>query len=338
MNQAEAPVGEALEEILGLGPELQGKLLLSLLLVLAVWGLRWLLLRVVGGKVQEPRARYQWSKGSGYAAFLVALLFLGYIWFEAVRAMGTFLGLLTAGLAIALRDLVANMAGWAFIILRHPFTVGDRVQVGEHRGDVVDIRLFQFTILEVGNWVRADQSTGRIIHIPNSRIFSDPLANYTAEFPFVWHEIPVLVTFESDWKRAKEIVHRTVQTHAGPVVREASDEIRQASRKLLIFYSTLTPTVYTSVEDSGVLLTARFICHVRRRRGLAQAIWEDILDGFAGEKAVDLAYPTRRLYSNLFEGKEGARAELPERLGDLSGRASGDPSEHASGDPSRRTE
>ena len=296
---------------IGIAPDLQVKVLLSVVAVAALWLVRRLVLRVANRRIEDPRARYQWSKSSGYLAFIVGLLLLGQIWLEAIRNIGTFLGLLSAGLAIALRDLVANTAGWAFILLRQPFTVGDRIQVGEHRGDVVDIRLFQFTLLEIGGWVDADQSTGRVIHVPNAKIFSDSLANYTAEFPYIWHEIPVLVTFESDWRRAKEILRRVVEEQADSVVEEAKAAVHQASRKFLIFYRLLTPTVYTSVEDSGVLLTMRFICPVRERRGLSERIWEAVLAAFAQEDGIDLAYPTRRLYANLLEGKEGARAELP---------------------------
>jgi small-conductance mechanosensitive channel len=306
---------EGLGQVLDLGAELQGKVLLTLGAALAIWAIRWIVLRMVAGRIEEPRIRYQWAKGSGYVAFVVFLAVVTQIWIAAIRDMGTFLGLLTAGLAIALRDLVANMAGWAFILLRHPLRVGDRVQIGEHRGDVVDVRLFQFSLLEIGNWVGADQSTGRIIHVPNAMVFSDALANYTAEFPFVWHEIPVLVTFESDWRRAKELLLDIVRREAGVVVQDANRKVREASRRLFIHYGTLTPTVYTSVEDSGVLLTLRFICPVRQRRGISQAIWEGILDAFAGEDGIDLAYPTRRIYTNLLEGKEGARADLPGPLG-----------------------
>jgi len=315
--QAPAPaavasrLSEMVHAMVGIAPDLQVKVLLSAVTIVALWLVRRLVLRVANRKIEDPRARYQWSKSSGYAAFIIGLLLLGQIWLEAVRNLGTFLGLLSAGLAIALRDLVANMAGWAFILLRHPFTVGDRIQVGEHRGDVVDIRLFQFTLLEIGGWVQADQSTGRVIHVPNAKIFSDSLANYTAEFPYIWHEIPVLVTFESDWRRAKEILREVVEEQAGSVVEEAKAAVHRASRKFLIFYRLLTPTVYTSVEDSGVLLTMRFICPVRERRGLSQRIWEAVLAAFAEEDGIDFAYPTQRLYTNLLEGKKGARAELP---------------------------
>ena len=234
-------LSQMVHSFVGIAPGLQVKVLLSVVAVASLWLVRRLVLRVASRRIDDPRARYQWSKSSGYAAFLLAVLLLGQIWLEAVKNLGTFLGLLSAGLAIALRDLVANTAGWAFILLRHPFTVGDRIQVGEHRGDVVDIRLFQFTLLEIGGWVDADQSTGRVIHVPNAKIFSESLANYTAEFPYIWHELPVLVTFESDWRRAKQILLRVVQEEAGSVVEEAKAAVHRASRKFLIFYRLLTP-------------------------------------------------------------------------------------------------
>lgn len=310
---------EGLRQALELAADAQESILLSLLVIILVWGIRWIVLRLVTQRIDEPRVRYQWGKGSGYVAFVLILVLLSQIWVEALRDMGTFLGLLTAGLAIALRDLVSNMAGWAFILFRHPFRVGDRVQVGENAGDVVDIRLFQFSLLEIGNWVGADQSTGRIIHVPNARVFSHPVANYTAEFPFVWHEIPVLITFESDWKKARELLMEVVARETADVVETARSAVKKASRKLYIHYGTLTPTVYTSADASGVLLTLRFISPVRRRRGLHQVIWEGILEAFANEDGIDLAYPTQRVYTNLLEGKPGARADLP----DLPGRGMG---------------
>jgi small-conductance mechanosensitive channel len=225
--------------------------------------------------------------------------------------VGTFLGLLSAGVAIALKDIVASFAAWIFILWRRPFQLGDRIQLGTRAGDVVDLRLFQFTILEIGNWVHADQSTGRVIHLPNSLIFTEPLANYTAQFDFIWNEVPVLVTFESDWKKAKDLLQAIVDEKAGGVVAEAQRAMKTASRKFLIHFRTLTPKVYTSVEDSGVLLTLRFICRARQRRGISEEMWEAILEAFGREEGIDFAYPTTRMYHNLLEGKTEARAPLP---------------------------
>jgi len=298
-----------------LGDDAVRKIVLSLATVLVLLVARRLVLRYVDHRFDDARTRYQWSKTSAYVAFLIGILAVSQIWLEALRQVGTFLGLLSAGLAIALRDVVANLAGWSFILWRRPFELGDRIQIGDTRGDVVDLRIFQFTLLEIGNWVAAEQSTGRVVHVPNSRVLTEPVANYTVEFPFIWNEMRVLVTFESDWRKAKRILLEVVDAVAGDVVEEARSAVKRASRKYLIHYQYVTPIVYTSVEDSGVLLTLRYICGARSRRGTEEGIWERILEAFAAEDDLDFAYPTRRIYHNVLEGKEGARAEPPTWLG-----------------------
>lgn len=297
-------------------------LVVSVLAVLIVVMIRRLVLRIVEGRVEDVRLRYRWAKGSAYASFVVVAVVVLAVWLEALSHLGTFLGLLSAGLAIALKEPVSDLAGWIFIVWRRPFELGDRVQVGKDAGDVVDIRLFQFSILEIGNWVGADQSSGRIVHIPNARVFTEPVANYTAQFEYLWNEIAVLVTFESDWRKAKGILLDVAAKHGSGASEEAARAMRRASRKFLIFYQKLTPVVYTSVKDSGVLLTLRYLCRPRQRRGTAEVIWEAVLDAFHDEPDIDFAYPTTRAYFNPVEGKEGARAPLgPFVPGEEGGRA-----------------
>jgi small-conductance mechanosensitive channel len=296
-----------------------------------VYGLRRIILRIVERRVEDPRALYQWSKSSSYVALLLSLLVVGTIWVEGLRELGTFLGLLSAGVAIALKDVVASFAGWVFILWRRPFQLGDRIQIGERAGDVVDIRPFQFTLLEIGNWVAADQSTGRVVHVPNAHVFNESLANYTAQFGFIWNEVPVLITFESDWERAKGILEKILDERMRGPVAEAQKAIKTASKKFLIYFPILTPKVYTSVVDSGVLLTLRFICRVRERRGTDEELWEAILTAFGEAEDIDFAYPTTRMYHNILEGKEEARAGLPPgfvRPGDGKGRGEDPPPPH----------
>ena len=149
--------------------------------------------------------------------------------------MATYLGLVSAGIAIALKDPLVNLTAWIFIIIRQPLKIGDRIQMGEITGDVIDIRLFQFSVMEIGNWVDADQSTGRIIHVPNGSIFTKPQANFTAGFEYIWNEIPVLVTFESDWKKAKKILSEIVEKHAVNLSREAEKQIKEAAKRFLMW-------------------------------------------------------------------------------------------------------
>ncbi len=298
-----------LDDTLGLEPETQAKLLLSLVIVLTLWILRRLLVRVVYRRTEDLKIRYRWTKSLKYATALIGILSVGRVWYHGISSIATFLGLLSAGLAIAFKDILVDMAGWLFILWRRPFEVGDRIQIGEQRGDVIDLRIFQFTLLEIGNWVDAEQSTGRVIHVPNGQVFTASLANYTQGFQYIWNEIPVLVTFESDWEAAKSLLTDIAAEHAAPLSTSAAAEVRHAAEKYMIFYRNLTPTVYTTVKDCGVLLTIRYLCNARQRRGTEQTIWEAILRAFAARSDVDFAYPTQRFYDNAREGKSVPRQE-----------------------------
>ncbi len=266
-------------------------------ILLFLWAARPLVLRLVWRKTDNARTRYEWRRISGYIAATLGVLLVGRIWLKDFESLAVYAGLFSAGLAIALKDVVANAAAWVFIVSRRPFTVGDRIQIGEYSGDVIDIRFFQFSLMEVGNWVDADQSTGRVLHIPNGMLLSAPLANYSRGFRYIWNEIPVLVTFESNWRKAKEILQEVATAHDDQRSKRAEKTVKEASKRFMISYSTFTPTVYTAVKDSGVLLTVRYLCKPRQRRGTEEAIWEDVLDRFAAAADIDFAYPTQRFYN-----------------------------------------
>jgi small-conductance mechanosensitive channel len=174
--------------------------------------------------------------------------------------------------------------------------VGDRIEIDGFKGDVVDIRLFRFSLMEVGGWVGADQSTGRLVHVPNGLVFTKELANYTEGFPYIWHEIPVLITFESDWKLAEQLMLQVLRDQAPDIEGAAGTTIRATARRYSIRVGTLTPTVYLTVRDSGVQLTARFLVEVRTRRGREDRIWRAILEAFAEQPTIELAYPTVRTF------------------------------------------
>ena len=297
-----------LQTRLGLSPELEARLLGTLVTVMGLWLLHRLALALVYRRVRDPWIRYRWRKSSTYALLATGIVIVGRMWFAGVQALATFLGLVGAGLAIALKDPVSNLAGWAFIMWRRPFEVGDRVQVGPHAGDVIDLGLFQFTLNEIGVWVDADQSSGRIIHIPNGQVFTEPIANYDKGFKYIWNEVPVLVTFESDWRKAKQILTKIAVQHAQHLTAGAEQELLTASRQYVINYTKLTPIVYTKVVQTGaVQLTIRYLIEPRKRRGTEHAIWEDVLTEFARCPDIELAYQTTRSFKRTDEGKEALR-------------------------------
>ncbi len=284
------------------------QIILTIVVILCLILGRWLVLRAVSSQTDDVRLRYKWGKGTTYVSVGIGLPLILMIWIAEVGSIGTFLGLLSAGLAVALSDLLINIAGWIFIISKRPFTVGDRIEVDGSAGDVIDISLFQFSMLEIGNWVDADQSTGRIIHAPNRFAFNKLLANYTQSFGFIWNEAHVLITFESDWKKMKRILLEISDEHVDTLSDRAQKSVRESASRYMIFYRNLTPVVYTSVKDSGVQLTLRYLCEPRKRRGVETRVWEAVLEAIQGEPNIELAYPTWRVF-HQGEGDRDARQD-----------------------------
>lgn len=290
-------IREYLSFSVGINIETQHKIVVSLVLILLLWIIRMTVLRIVWRQTKNVKTRYQWKRSLSLLTPFVGIILIGAVWLPAFKQFGAFLGLFSAGLAIALKDPLTNLAGWFFITFRKPFIVGDRIQIGEHAGDVIDIRIFQFTILEIGNWVDADQSTGRLIHLPNGKVFLEPQANYSTGFDYIWNEIPVRLTFESNWEKAKTILLDVVTNHAEYLSKTAENDIFEASKNYMVYYKHLTPIVYTKVQKYGVRLTIRYLCNPRQRRGTESAIWEDVLQRFKNQNDIQFAYPTTRFYS-----------------------------------------
>jgi small-conductance mechanosensitive channel len=303
------------EETTNLTSETQWKIIISFLIVLGLFLLRVLAIRLAFKRIDDEnvKARYHWKRGIKNTYYVLVVLIITMVWLERISSVATFLGLFSAGLAIALKDPLVNFAGWMFIIIRKPLNLGDRIEIGEYSGDVIDIRFFQFTINEINNWVDADQSTGRIIHIPNGYVFMHPQASYNQGFSYIWNEIAIMVTFESNWKRAKEILEAIVKEHGEQFSFSARKKLIEASKQFMIFYRTLTPIVYISVKDSGVQLTMRYLIDPRKRRSSEHKIWTDVLDAFAAADGIDFAYPTQRVFFNPREGKEGTFDNNPRK-------------------------
>jgi len=255
---------------------------------------------------------YVWRKIISYSIAVLMVLSVGAIWLYGIKNLATFLGLLVAGLIVALQEPLVNIAGWLFILARHPITLGDRVEINNIKGDVIDLGPLYFSMIEVGHWVDADQSTGRIIHIPNRTVFSHAIANYTQQFPYIWDELPILITFESNWEKAKKILEEIVAESAQIITEKEEQQLKTLDARYYIKLGKLTPIVYTSISDSGVLLTVRYLTPVRQRRTMEEDVWESILRSFKQEEDIAFAYPTQRVFYNPREGKtrmRGAKAE-----------------------------
>lgn len=272
---------------------------LGIVVSLAVYFLlRFTLARGLKQSIKDDTLRFRVLRGTkfGLNALLLITLFqlvAGDSWSTA-----SFLGLLSAGIAFVFREPILNLAGWLFIITRKPFSLGDRVQIDNGQaGDVIDIGLSDFSVLEIGNWVDADQSTGRVLHLPNSYVFTKTIANYHQGFPYLWHEIAVELTFDSDWERGLEILQEIANTETEVTRKEQAEVIEglAAQDQYLIRFRHLTPIVYLKKSTYALVLTVRYCCDPRTRRSTEMGLWKCILKAIAEEPGLTLAYPTQTL-------------------------------------------
>lgn len=274
----------------------QALLIETLFLAIILFGTVKIAVWLVERRTNDVNTYHGWRRTIRYFGLIFFTVLLFRIWIREVGSLATYFGLLSAGLAFALSDLLGNIAGWFFIIGRRPFTLGDRIEIDRDTGDVVDIRLFEFTIMEVRRWIKADQSTGRLVHIPNRRVFTASIANYTEAIPYIWDELTVYLTLESDWDLAKQLLEEIMHRHVDAVVEPATAETHRLGEKIAVKLGKMTPIIYTAVGERGIELTMRYLCRPRQRRSIQSAMWEDILHTLTPLPDVQIAYPVQRIY------------------------------------------
>ena len=246
-------------------------------------------------QVRDIKARHVFRKNVLYAINIIVILLVFFIWIQSINSITIFLGVAGAGIALALQEVILCIAGWVLIVVRHPYETGDRIEIKGVKGDVIDIRLFQTSLLEIGNWVDADQSTGRIVNIPNSFVFKKETFNYSRGFEFIWNEIPILITFESDWMRAKEVMVARAEKLVEGMEGKVRRKINAMRNRYMIYYGKVTPIVYVNIKDSGVELTLRYLTEAKQRRFTQDQLCQNILEDFEKEEKIDFAYPTYRI-------------------------------------------
>jgi len=271
------------------------KIFASILAILVVYLLSRILSRLFAKWIHKADVLYSARKRLAYVSTIVGVVFVVGIWTEFLTGLTTFLGIIGAGIALALKDPLTSVAGWLYLTISRVYSLGDRIEIDGLKGDVVDIGVFQTTLLEVNGWVEGEQSTGRLATIPHNWLFFKKLYNYTTGFKYIWTEISVAVTFESDWKEAQRLITGIIDGISGDTPEQAAAAIRTASNKYLIKMGTLTPIVYTSIVDFGVQLTARFLVPVRSRRAKESQVYKAILDAIDAAENIDLAYTTYRI-------------------------------------------
>ncbi|MBN2134762.1 MAG: mechanosensitive ion channel [Acidobacteria bacterium] len=269
---------------------------ITLGVVVGLYLIAFLLKILINRKVDDIFQRHAYRKLIYYIIGFASVIFIAIYWVKNVTALGAILGGLGAALVVALHKPAIKIYAWIIILTKKLYKIGDRIQIGNLIGDVIDITIYYTILLEVGNWFKDEQSTGRIVYAPNDQVFNENVYNYTKGFKYVWHEIPIVVTFESDWQKAKEILTEILRSKELKVDEPAREEIRKLTDKHVIQYKNLTPIVWTKIIDFGVELNMRYLTDTRKMRSSENFIAQKVLLEFARHPEIDFAYPTYRIH------------------------------------------
>lgn len=271
------------------------KLLLTLIFIAAVYGIS-RLLRVLSGVIfnrgrTSQRIDFWTRQGISLAMAIIIVVGLLSIWFDNPARLGTAFGFFTAGLAFALQKVVTAIAGYFVILRGKNFNVGDRIQMASVRGDVIALGFIQTTIMEMGEthgeqsdppgmWVHARQYTGRLVTITNDKIFDEPVYNYSREFPFIWEEMNIPISYKDNRARAEQIILEIATRHTVKIAELGEDIIRELEKRYFMRRSEMKPRVFWRLTDNWIEMTVRFIAKTHGVRELKDAMSRDILEEF----------------------------------------------------------
>ena len=261
-----------------------GRLVTSAVVVTIAIVVGQLLGHVLARRTDDPYAKYYARKLSRYATAAVVFVVLAIVWHAFAGRVGVVLGLATAGLAFAMQEVVGAVAGWFNILSGRIFRVGDRIEMGGVRGDVIDITPLRTKVMEIGSAnspdtpVRGRQYTGRIVAISNKATFTEPVYNYSAAFEFIWEELTLPVAYDSDWAAAERILTEEAQRVSAS--EGAQEAIRQMARRYPVPRAEVEPRVYAMATDNYLELSARFVVPVRTARTVKDELTRTVLERF----------------------------------------------------------
>jgi len=243
-------------------------------------------------RIIDSQRRYYLSKSFYFIYLLVNFLAFWVIWVEDLQSLVLGFGLVAAAFTLSMQDVAKNFAGGLNIFINRIYRVGDRIEIGSKKGDVIDIDIFYTTIMETNEWVSADLPTGRLSIIPNSLVLSNITNNYTKDFEFLWDEISFPITYNSDWVAAKKLIFEVMGQETSTVEELATKGISHMERKYFLSSGAMNADVFVRLTDNWIELTARYVTPVRQRRTVRSRISEKILEGIEKAENIKIASET----------------------------------------------
>lgn len=282
-------------KLVGVSSATGHKLILTVIFIAVVYLLGRLLQSVTRavnkGKWGGQRTDFWAHQAISVSKAILLIVGLLSIWFSNPAQLGSALGFVTAGLAFALQKVVTAVAAYLVILRGKTFNVGDRIQMGGVRGDVVALGFIQTTIMEMGEppaeqsdppgmWVRARQYTGRIVTVTNDKIFDEPVYNYSREFPYIWEEMNIPIAYKDKRRNAEQIILDVVRRNTVDTTQMGEELLRELEQRYYMHRSDLGPRVFFRLTDNWIEMSVRFLVRPYDVRSLKDKISREMIDEF----------------------------------------------------------
>lgn len=216
--------------------------------------------------IKDVDKRYRLRKIISLVSYLAIILVISIVYSDKLSGLTVALGVAGAGIAFALQEVIASVAGWLAISFSKFYKVGDRVKLGGSIGDVIDIGILRTTLMECREWVQGDQYTGRIVRVANSFVFKDSVINYSGDFSFLWDEIKIPIRYGSDIVLTRDILNRAALEITSVNIPEAAKQWEEMKEKFRIESATVEPLIFMIANDNWLEFSLRYVVDFRERR------------------------------------------------------------------------
>jgi small-conductance mechanosensitive channel len=242
--------------------------------------------------IADFERRYFLNRTLSITYYVVAFIVAMTVWVQNIQTMVVGAGLMAIGITISLQEVAKNFVGGLNILINKTYEVGDRIEINSKKGDVIDIGIFYTTILEIDEWLSGDQPTGRLSIIPNSYVLSNITNNYTKDFKFLWDEITIPITYDSDWRAAMELILGVINKETGMLIKQATEAFPQLERKYFFSRGSTEPAIFIKLTSNWIELYARFVTEPKQRRIIRSRLSTHILEEIQKSDKIKIASTT----------------------------------------------
>jgi small-conductance mechanosensitive channel len=243
-------------------------------------------------RITDLKTRYTANKAVSIVSVVFIIVLWLRIWVTDTSALIVSYGIIGAALAFALQDVFRNFVGGILIIISGMYRIGDRISIDNNFGDVMDIGVLNTTLMEIRGWISGDQPSGRLVTIPNSLVISHPLFNYTRDHSFLWDEISIPLSYDSDWRLAKDLILGIVVQETAAMTKQADEEIERIGEKFYLPKKVVEPSAYITLTDNWITLDVRYVTDARTRRVIHSRLNELILAAVEAEEKITISSTT----------------------------------------------